>query len=335
MEKHRNKTHRAKYLAKSREEIESWGNLGALPEVPIEGTLASLHRALPDDYIQQIKQRYLKEHPHVAEDRFELLLFELKRYFVVCSVLKSVPMFSDEVDSVWHEMIMYTREYERFGQELLGGTLHHAPAVQSVPDPGGRAWFDLIYSYLFRLHDFTQIAWGPFFRHPLDKSRLLELQTLPEEELRRRYFREGADPQLVRYLLDKLIHQGDHARNLREELQRGSVRKKTNFDLNNPAYGVYFAGLMVMYSIYHQDTYATQMEQQLPRDPERESSSASVCAASGCAGDSKSGNDGGSHDGSNSGCSGGSNSSNNSSCSSSSCSSGSSCGGGGCGGGGS
>ncbi|SDT26514.1 hypothetical protein SAMN05444162_3605 [Paenibacillaceae bacterium GAS479] len=332
--KNPNRVQRAIALVKAKEEISGWTDLGALQEVPLANTVASLERAIPGDYTQQIKQRYLTEHPNVSEDYFELLMFELKRYFVLCSVLKSVPMFSDEVDGVWHEMIMYTREYERFGKELLGGTLHHAPAAESTPDPGGRAWFDLIYSQLFRFHGFTQVAWGPFFRNAIDSARLNELQSLSEEQLRRSYFREDADEQLVNYLLGRLRHQPDEAGFQSEDNYRADALNGKRFDMTDPAFGVYFAGLMVMYSIYNQDTYAMEMEKQLPRDPNIDSSQAGGFVASGCAGDGGNGDS----SGTNSCSSDGGNSSNNSSCSSSSCSSGSSsCGGGGssCGGGGS
>ena len=32
-------------------------------------------------------------------------------------------------DSLWHEFILYTREYQRFCRRAFGGFLHHTPAV--------------------------------------------------------------------------------------------------------------------------------------------------------------------------------------------------------------
>ncbi|OXM15240.1 hypothetical protein [Paenibacillus herberti] len=280
------------------DEITGWANLGALPQAPLDATTAAMNRALPSEYIEQVKFRYLKEFPHVPEEKFELRMFELKRYFILCSVFKSVPMFSDAVDGVWHEMIMYTRDYERFGRDFLGETLHHTPARDSIPDPDGRAWFDLIYSLLFRIHKGTQTEWGPFFRHPLSRGRIKELLSLSDEELRRIYFRKDADEQLVNWLLNNMKKQFREASALKERASRRRTDRNrhadeedeqeewdydNNYSYDNPNYGTALVGFMIMHSIYNQDTYLQEIEMELPPE-EREASSRSSCTASGCSG---------------------------------------------------
>lgn len=36
-------------------------------------------------------------------------------------------MFSDTVDGVWHQHILYTEDYARFGAEIFGTFVHHVP----------------------------------------------------------------------------------------------------------------------------------------------------------------------------------------------------------------
>ncbi|MCM3748016.1 hypothetical protein M3223_11700 [Paenibacillus pasadenensis] len=335
----RDEAQRQEMIAETVEEISGWANLGALPSAPLAATTAAMERALPSEYIEHVKHRYLKEYSNVSEARFELRMFELKRYFILCSVFKSVPMFSDAVDGVWHEMIMYTRDYERFGRDFLGETLHHAPARDSIPDPDGRAWFDLIYSLLFRIHKGTQSEWGRFFRHPLSRNRIKELLSISDEELRRKYFRKEADEQLVNWLLESLKKQFREASSLKERASRrkGGDRhaadaqelemenwESNHYSYENPNYGAMLAGFMIMHSVYNQDTYLQEMVNELPPE-EREDSSRSSCIASGCSGGTECSGGGQNVDGGSGSCSGSScsgESCSGSSCSSSSCSSG-------------
>lgn len=36
-------------------------------------------------------------------------------------------MFSDTVDGVWHQHILFTEDYARFGAEIFGSFIHHVP----------------------------------------------------------------------------------------------------------------------------------------------------------------------------------------------------------------
>ncbi len=77
-----------------------------------EDIVHSLEDSLPKAYVQQVKQR-MKGRSTKA-DEVEWTFFEMKRYFLLNAVIKDVPMFSEKVDEVWHEMIMFAVDYERF-----------------------------------------------------------------------------------------------------------------------------------------------------------------------------------------------------------------------------
>ena len=65
-------------------------NLG----IQLEGVLPTaqaLDHSLSNSYIERVKDRVIKEHPKWADHEFEWTLFELKRYFVMNSLLKLFP----------------------------------------------------------------------------------------------------------------------------------------------------------------------------------------------------------------------------------------------------
>jgi hypothetical protein len=55
----------------------------------------------------------------------------LRQFFVayLMSGKRHVSMPSQVADDLWHEFILYTREYDAFCRRAFGGFLHHTPAV--------------------------------------------------------------------------------------------------------------------------------------------------------------------------------------------------------------
>jgi hypothetical protein len=56
---------------------------------------------------------------------------ELKRYLAMCIIhpQAKLGMFSPQVDNVWHNFILFTKEYAQFCYKNTGGFLHHAPTI--------------------------------------------------------------------------------------------------------------------------------------------------------------------------------------------------------------
>jgi len=74
----------------------------------------------------------------------------LKQFFMahLVSGNKFVSMPSQIVDDLWHEFILYTREYQQFCAEAFGRFMHHTPVVAMGPaaarriaDGLRRAWW--------------------------------------------------------------------------------------------------------------------------------------------------------------------------------------------------
>lgn len=226
-------------------------NLGILEHVPIQPLLQKLHTAWDEEYIRKVKLRFLQENPKRSEDEFEWLLFELKRYFLVTHLLKKAPMFSDEVDEIWHEMILFTKEYEAFSREFLGEMLHHMPNTNPEPAPQDRALFDWVYSQLFEITQFSWKTWGNFFRNPLSKEILKESKNSTKEELIEKYFRKDEEhKELAEYLVNRLKQQLTTVERIYAANQKGSFTRQRLYGDMTP-----LSLMMVFFSYYYFDQY--------------------------------------------------------------------------------
>jgi hypothetical protein len=227
--------------------------LGVHEHLHLEKSVLKLESGLPSEFKERLKRRYLAEYPKATEAYFEVCFYELKRFFIMCSLLNNVPMFSKKVDAIWHEMLMYTKEYEKFSSDLCGEHIHHAPNDTVKPDPHGRAWFDLLYAKLFVFTEFTPFAWGTFFQNPLHPGLLEELRTLSVEELGKRYFRESADQESVHALLTEI--KSEIERLTKEKDPYKGLKLTPNAIDSAPI----LAGAMLYYSYHHFDEYESYM----------------------------------------------------------------------------
>ena len=83
--------------------------------------------ALPPGLYDKLRQKY----PELSLKDCQLVGHALRQFFL--AYLKSgkqyISMPSQVVDDLWHEFILYTRNYEQFCRRAFGGFLHHTPAA--------------------------------------------------------------------------------------------------------------------------------------------------------------------------------------------------------------
>ncbi|WDI00525.1 hypothetical protein PUW25_14640 [Paenibacillus urinalis] len=98
--------------------------LGIMSSVHSLNRLAArLEDALNDTYMNQVRDRVMSKHRYTAE-KYNWMLLELKRYFILCSVLKHVPMYSNDTDVIWHEMLMFT--------QTMRTSVGNSPVISSI-----------------------------------------------------------------------------------------------------------------------------------------------------------------------------------------------------------
>jgi hypothetical protein len=82
------------------------------------------------DLPKGIFDKLTKRHPHLTLRDCQLVSHGLRQFFL--AHLKSgrmyVSMPSQVADDLWHEFILYTKNYDQFCKQAFGRFLHHTPA---------------------------------------------------------------------------------------------------------------------------------------------------------------------------------------------------------------
>ncbi|MES2072434.1 MAG: hypothetical protein V4488_18895 [Pseudomonadota bacterium] len=94
-------------------------------------------KAARADYIRSymfppgLLDKLVKLRPELSLKDRQLVARALRQYFLVYlkSGYQHISMPSQVVDDLWHEFILYTRNYELFCQRAFGRFLHHTPAA--------------------------------------------------------------------------------------------------------------------------------------------------------------------------------------------------------------
>lgn len=85
------------------------------------------HAEFPKGLFEQLRKR----HPTMSLKECQLVAHGLRQFFLahLISGRKFVSMPSQVVDDLWHEFILYTKNYEAFCRKAFGQFLHHTPAA--------------------------------------------------------------------------------------------------------------------------------------------------------------------------------------------------------------
>lgn len=167
------------------------GAEGGTPEAlrELERRLASACRAT---FMEQVRGRVMAARPELTDAAYDWALLELRRFFCLTAIGgRQVPMYSAEADAIWHEMLLFTREYESFCDSFAGRRIHHEPHTE----PPGRSEaarrrleFELIYGSLFRLYPMSERLLGRFGQQTFSAEQIEALGGADEAALRARFF---------------------------------------------------------------------------------------------------------------------------------------------------
>ncbi len=300
---------------------------------PCEPLAQKLEASIPEHYVVQLWQRIQGEHSDMSYREFEWRWHEMKRYMIMCALMREVPMFSSRVDDIWHEMLMFTREYEQMSNQFYGYMLHHSPhSGGSISQPNERALFDWVYGELFPIERANTNLWGAFFRQPLASSTMNELLSFSEHEpdhsiFNGSMFRRSPEARdVILHLYRRFVAHSQAA--MRGERPDHSTNTATSDVYSSSVFGLSAAGAAcVYYSYLPSSDFCSSVNAYMPEEvrEDRHGATSSSCGTGSSSNDNYS-NDS-SHHGGGHGHSCSSSSCSSSSCSSSSC--GSSCGGGG------
>lgn len=105
----------------------------------------------PPGLLNKLRARY----PGLPPSDAEAVARALRQFFGahLLSGRKFVAMPSKAVDDLWHEFILYTRDYEQFCKRAFGRFMHHTPAVAMGPSAGRRVADGLRRAWWFACKD--------------------------------------------------------------------------------------------------------------------------------------------------------------------------------------
>ncbi|USK39590.1 hypothetical protein LIS77_03395 [Cytobacillus firmus] len=214
-----------------------------------------LEKSLRSSYMGNVEERVRKE-IKLKENEYSWRLLDLKRYFIMTSLLKESPMFSEKVDDLWHHMLMFTREYDDFSKGYLGSTLHHSPNLNQAPQPDLRGFFDLVYGELFFIRKENIHLYKGFYRFPVPPNIIEEFKDLPENELIDLYFKSDSQSMnIVLSLISAMKKTAKKVKNYEKSIIQEMMRKRKT-QQNYNAMLVPFLSV----SYFHYDDFSSYMK---------------------------------------------------------------------------
>jgi hypothetical protein len=117
-------------------------------------------------------QKLAEHHPGLARKDTALVSRGLRQFFIahLMSGKRFVSMPSRAVDDLWHEFILYTREYKQFCRRAFGSFLHHTPAVVLSVNRQGNEGLRRVWWYCCKYENIDP-------RHPTRLPLLFALDT--------------------------------------------------------------------------------------------------------------------------------------------------------------
>ncbi len=113
---------RQKYQIKARTDI-------ILPETSRD----LLHR-LDTFNAPYLEEKLLQKDVFNTSEEYLQHLVEFKKYVFLATITpENMAMTSPKVDEVWHQFILFTREYHAFCSQFVGRYLHHTPKTSHTP----------------------------------------------------------------------------------------------------------------------------------------------------------------------------------------------------------
>ncbi|HLC37619.1 MAG TPA: hypothetical protein VJJ53_02460 [Candidatus Nanoarchaeia archaeon] len=88
----------------------------------------SLIDKLSDFEAPWLEEKLLLSGTFKSEEEYNQAFTEFKKYIALIGLVGGeLAMASKQVDVVWHQFILFTKQYSVFGDEMLGRYIHHSP----------------------------------------------------------------------------------------------------------------------------------------------------------------------------------------------------------------
>ncbi len=125
--------------------------------------------------------------------------YELKKFLFLAGVSKSLPMFSKEIDDIWHFFLEEKELYNEFCLAFIGEQIEHHPHETPKDLPDERAWFDILYLSFFSVTSRSHL-WGKFVQKKKAHAQWVERILKDPEEISISFGRHSSNSESVHTL---------------------------------------------------------------------------------------------------------------------------------------
>ena len=105
-----------------------------------------------EDYDLWFIVERVREKGTLSAQRADQALTEFRKYMALIALgNKELGMHSADVDEIWHNFILFTREYAEFCERICGEMIHHRPNTSRRPElpPASVSEFQMAYTKFF------------------------------------------------------------------------------------------------------------------------------------------------------------------------------------------
>lgn len=131
------------------------------------------NQAWSNEIEKVVTEQYQRKNGNLPQPEMQARWYELKKFLLLASFSKGLPMFSQKVDDLWHLFLEEDAFYHQFCTTFIGERIEHHPHGQPKYLPAERAWFDILYLSFFPVSAHSHL-WGDFLQERDEHERWME-----------------------------------------------------------------------------------------------------------------------------------------------------------------
>lgn len=122
--------------------------------------MKNVPKLIVDNVKMRIFKTRLRKTLNVSDDKLNIILEEYSKFMLLCAKYKNI-VPSKIIDEVWHEHILWTKEYEKFCKAITSNDEHDGFLIHHNPgDESGLNTFQIMYDTTLNLY-FTEFKQSP------------------------------------------------------------------------------------------------------------------------------------------------------------------------------
>lgn len=141
--------------------------------------------------------------PHLSNRQLRERWNELKKFLLLAGISKKLPMFSNEVDELWHLFLEEKTLYNQFCFDFIGEEIEHHPHDTPKKMPAERAWFDILYISFFTISSHSHL-WQAFLKERVQHQQWMHKILEEPDELLNLFGKQTATPESLQTLTNFL-----------------------------------------------------------------------------------------------------------------------------------